>query len=70
MKINHKKVFIVSTRSTNGKKNVGDKQIVRVVVNNLLAERKTRLGRKRKPQLLAIQSAPSVQPANGKKYYP
>ena len=65
VKINNKKVFILS-RSTKGKKMMGDKQIVHVVVNNLLAERKTKIRRKKKKQLLALQSAPSVQPANGK----
>ena len=66
VKINNKKVFILS-KASKGKKMMGDKQIVHVVVNNLLAERKTKMRRKKKKQILAIHICPASQ---WEKYHP
>ena len=43
----------------------GDKQIVSVVVNNLLAQRKSRQRKRKTKPILAIGSASAEQPANG-----
>ena len=53
-----------NTSST--KKEHCDHQIVRVVVNNLMAERKTRRRRAKKKQVVALEQATAMQPANGK----
>ena len=63
VKINKKKVFI--RHATKHKLRNGDKQIVSVVVNNLLAQRKSRQRKRKNKPVLAIGSASAEQPANG-----
>ena len=65
VKINKKKVYI--RHATKHKLRNGDKQIVSVVVNNLLAQRKSRQRKRKTKPILAIGSAsiPAEQPANG-----
>ena len=67
VKINNKKVYIATHKRTRSNKSHGDKQIVRVVVNNLMAQRKAYRRRTKKDLIPAlIKGAPSAQPANGK----
>ncbi len=63
VKINKKKVYI--RHGTKHKLRNGDKQIVKVVVNNLLAQRKSR-ARKRNPKDVIGIAPAALQPANGK----
>jgi len=65
VKINKKKVYI--RHGTKNKLRNGDKQIVNVVVNNLLAQRKSRQRKRKNKPVLAIESAsiPAEQPASG-----
>ena len=72
VKINKKKVYI---RHATKKKRNGDKQIVHLVINNLLAQRKSRQRKRKTKPVFAFGSAsiPAEQPAsgqsNGKKRY-
>ena len=63
VKINNKKVYI--RHGTKHKLRNGDKQIVNVVVNNLLAQRKSRQRKRKNKPVLAIESTskPAEQPA-------
>ena len=71
VRINNKRVFIVHKHAKKGKKQIGDKQIVSVVVNNLMAQRKATRRRKRKDVVPALLKPPSSdQPANGKSVIP
>jgi hypothetical protein len=63
VKINKKKVYI--RHGTKNKLRNGDKQIVNVVVNNLLAQRKSRQRKRKNKPVLAIESASAEQPASG-----
>ena len=69
VKINNKKVYI--RHATKNKLRNGDKQIVSVVVNNLLAQRKSRQRKRKNKPVLAIGSTskqaaqPAEQPASG-----
>ena len=65
VKINKKKVYI--RQATKNKLRNGDKQIVSVVVNNLLAQRKSRQRKRKTKPILALGSASAEQPANGQK---
>ena len=61
VKINNKKVYI-ATKKRRGHKLVGDKQIVRVVVNNLMAQRRSYRRRTKKdliPALIGKKGAPA-----------
>ena len=53
MKINNKKLYI-ATKQRRGKKAVGDKQIVRVEVNNLMAQRRAYRRRTKKEVIPAL----------------
>ena len=64
--INKRKVYISTKKHKFNKKEHCDHQIVRVVVNNLMAERKTRRRRAKKKQVVALEQATAMQPANGK----
>ena len=71
VRINNKRVFIAHKHAKKGKKQIGDKQIVSVVVNNLMAQRKATRRRKRKDVVPALLKPPSSdQPANGKSVIP
>ena len=65
VKINKKKVYI--RHATKHKLRNGDKQIVSVVVNNLLAQRKSRQRKRKNKPVLAIESTSKTagQPASG-----
>ena len=65
VRINNKRVYIAH-KYRKGKENTGERQIIRVVVNNLLAQRSTRRKKRTKKPVLAITSPGSEQPANGK----
>ena len=68
VKINNKKVYI-ATKKRRGNKSVGAKQIVRVVVNNVMAQRKAYRRRTTKdviPALLGKKGTTALQPAKGK----
>jgi hypothetical protein len=65
VKINDKRVYIVH-KHRKGKEKTGERQIVRGVVNNLLAQQRTRRKRKTKKPALVIKAPSSDQPANGK----
>ena len=68
VKINNKKVYI-TTHKRRSNKLVGDKQIVRVVVNNLMVQRRSYRRRTKKdliPALIGKKGAPALQPTNGK----
>ena len=54
VRINNKRVFIAHKHAKKGKKQIGDKQIVSVVVNNLMAQRKASRRRKRKDVVPAL----------------
>ena len=62
VKINKKKIFIKHHKKIN--KN-GDKQIVKVIINNLLAQRKSRARKRKTKDVIGIAAA-ALQPANGK----
>ena len=68
VKINNKKVYIRHAAKSNNIRN-GDKQIVRVVVNNLLAQRRSRQRKAKNKPVLGIGStskpATAMQPASG-----
>ena len=58
VKINKKKIYI--RHATKNKLRNGDKQIVSVVVNNLLAQRKSRQRKIKNKSVLAIESTPAT----------
>ena len=62
VKINKKKIFIKHHKKIN--KN-GDKQIVKVIINNWLAQRKSRARKRKQKDVIGIAPA-ALQPANGK----
>ena len=68
VKINNKKVYIRHAAKSNNIRN-GDKQIVSVVVNNLLAQRRSRQRKAKTKPVLGIGStskpATAMQPASG-----
>ncbi len=68
VKINNKKMYIASHKIT-GSKVVGEKNVFRVVVNNLMAQRKAYRRRTKKDRIQALvgkKGAPALQPAKGK----